>query len=110
MRHVFIALAIATVLCLGTTGCGKEESTAGTGHGQKDEAAEFDDGADKYFREQMECPVCGGKPIKPDFYVDTEKGRIYFDKKECATKFENNRAEYQKKLDKKIEQYMMGGG
>ena len=86
------------VLCLGLfavmVGC--EDSGPGAdGASVPVMAWTIEDGADKYAPQQDKCPVCGGRPIKAEFYTEIDGKRLYFDKQECVQKYEENPDEYQ---------------
>ena len=108
MKKVFVCLAITAVVVGAFGGCGSGKQQPG----KKTvvQAMDFQDGADKYFTPQLRCPVCGKQPLKKDLYVDVEDGRIYFDKKECVTKFKNNKDKFLKKFNKRIRDIQSGGG
>jgi len=96
MKKILIAAICVSLgmIALGTVGCGQDSSSGGNGSDMPTMAYNFRDGAPKYYDEQKACPVCGGQPIKEDIYVDHQMKRIYFDKKECATTFEENPQQY----------------
>jgi len=107
MRKVLLAGVVLALVCVGIVGCEKG-GTAPQGE-EIPTAVQFKDGADKYFMYQHKCPVCDGQPLSADYYVDTEKGRVYFDKQECAEQFKANKEEMLKKLEKQIDDTMGGG-
>ena len=107
MKKLFIAM-IAVALVGGTfIGCkkgGGSADTSGPSAKAPKPALTIKDGAKKFFRFQGTCPVCG-KPISGDFYADTDNGRIYFDKKECQSKFKEDPEKFIKQFKEKV----MGG-
>ncbi len=107
MRKVLLAGVVLALICVGMAGCEKG-GTAPEGE-EISTAVQIKDGADKYFMYQHKCPVCGSEPISGDYYADTEKGRIYFDKQECLDEFNSNKEEVIKKLEKQIDETMGGG-
>ena len=66
-------------------------------------AYNFRDGAPKYYDEQKACPVCGGEPIKEDIHAEYQMKRIYFDKDECAQKFQESPQEYIQKWMERVQ-------
>ena len=99
MRGFVILTVLVAVLAMGFAGCGQEaydDTESGIQF-----AATIEDGADKYDPNQYACPVCDGQPISGDFYVDTDNGRVYFDKQECADKFEENPQQYLQQYQQK---------
>ena len=91
-------LGILTVLCIGVfalSACDSGSDTRGKIKGEKSVvvASEISDGAAKYNPNQRMCPVCG-KSIKPEYYIDLDKGRLYFNSEECLKKFKKNKSQY----------------
>ena len=89
MRSIMIILAVGAALSLAVAGCGQ----GGGGEGESQDiisALQIQDGSTPYNERQFTCPVCGGKPISPDYYADVNGKRIYFDKEECAEKFKQD--------------------
>ena len=107
MKKVLLAGVMLALVCAGIMGCEKGGSAP---EGEEIPTAfTFKDGTEKYFMYQHKCPVCDGQPLQGEFYVDTEKGRVYFDKQECKEQFEANKEEMLKKLEKQIDETMGGG-
>lgn len=104
-RIAVIAL-IALAACFSLAGCGEEESATTASTQGPPVADSFDDGALPFWGGQKECPVCGTSPVKAEHHVDVEAGRIYFDKAECVTKFNNDKQEYLSKLSQKVKNMM----
>lgn len=108
MRRIIVGLAIIALSYGALVGCG--------GEGGKQDvqtpttAIEIQDDHRAYYDMQEECPVCGGRPIKQEFHADTDKGRIYFDKKQCVDKFNENRDQYLKKFGQQVQNQMPGVG
>ena len=100
MTRLAIAAVVAAALAFACVGCG-ESAYEDTGSGIQF-AATIEDGADKYNPNQNRCPVCGEQPIKGEFYADTEQGRVYFDKQECADKFKDDPQKYLKQMQQKM--------
>ena len=46
---------------------------------------------------QAKCPVTGD-PIKADYYVDHQEGRVYFSSEAAKDKFQNNPQQYLDKM------------
>lgn len=107
MRKVILAGVLLALVCVGIMGCEKG-GTAPQGE-EIPTAVQFKDGTEKYFLYQHKCPVCGGEPISADYFADTQKGRVYFDKQECLDEFNANKEEVLKKLEKQIDETMGGG-
>ena len=106
-RAVILAVLAATVtFCL--AGCGQsayEDTSSGIQF-----AATIEDGANKWNPNQNKCPVCEGQPIKGEFYVDTDNGRVYFDKQECVDKFKDDPQKFLQQQQQQMRgQYNSGG-
>ena len=96
MKKILIAMMC---MCLGVfflsaVGCGQESTSTTTAPDRPKMAYDFRDGAPNYYDEQKSCPVCGTESIKEDIYVDLQGKRVYFDKQECADKFEGDAQKY----------------
>ena len=108
MKKAFFGLALLVVLCVGFVGC--------NGGGSQEEAEEvptawqFHTDQPKAFEGQRTCPVCGGQPIKEEFYADTDAGRVYFDKQACVEEFKGNEDQYLQKLRQGAAGQMGGEG
>ena len=106
MKKAILGLAVLVVLCVGFVGC--------NGGASQEEAEEvptawqFHKDQPKAFEGQRTCPVCGQQPIKEEFYKDTDAGRVYFDKQECADEFEGNEQQYMQKLRQGASAQMTG--
>jgi len=88
-----IAVLVAAGLLLGVGfGCGGDSGSAMDADVKP--AMDIQDDAEKYDPYQIECPVCGQKPIKADLYSEADGRRIYFDREECVSKFEENPQQY----------------
>ena len=113
MKGRIAILVFSAVLCMGLLGCGGEQQTSSTkktkpgpGGGPPDvtTAAELAKGQDAQPVRpmQMNCFVCGERPLKADIHADISmgggSGRIYFDKQECLDKFENNKKKYLQRM------------
>lgn len=109
MRKFLVGVAVAVLLCVGLMGC-EPESGVEAKQEAPPNAASFKDDQRAFYDMQMECPVCGGQPIKQEFNVDTNEGRVYFDKQECQDKFEQDQQKHMKAYKEKINKMMMGGG
>jgi YHS domain-containing protein len=96
MRRVLILALYAAIglLTVSAIGCGEKGNSDQQATGKPTMAYEFRDDAPKYYSQQRTCPVCGGQPIKEDVHVTHQGKRIYFDKEECATEFEENPEKY----------------
>lgn len=93
-KRVGAAVMLVLIAGLGAalfSGCG---GVGNEGRGEQVFASEIEDGAEKYDRSQYNCPVCEGQPIVGDYYAEVDGKRIYFDKKECETKFKENPDRY----------------
>jgi len=109
MRTMLIGTVVALLLCVGVIGCGQEDTVEAKQEAPPN-AASFQDDERPFYDMQMECPVCGGQPIKQELHADTDEGRVYFDKQECVDKFQQNPDQHMKKFKEKINKMMMGGG
>ena len=106
MKKVFLIIAL-TALVVGFMGCGQGAPTSR--EGAPVEAWSIDDDNPNKFRDgQIACPVCDGIPIKGEHYVDTKRGRVYFDKAECAEKFEQDTQKYLQQWQQAIDERMRG--
>ena len=101
----FLPITIVLALCCLITVSCEKGGTAPEGK-EITTAVQFKDGADKYFMYQHKCPVCDGEPIEEDYYADTERGRVYFDKEECRDKFKANSEKFLKKLNEHMKRTM----
>lgn len=108
MRKILMGLVVAILLCGIMTACG-EESSVKKEAGEVLSAGQLNPDVKPYDPMQYQCPVCGETPLKAEHYVDLEKGRIYFDKKECRDKFEGSEEEYLEKHRQRMRQQMPGG-
>lgn len=108
-RTALLAAVVALALAFGMVGCGDSEADMEEETGGFVAAMDLDDNAPEYYPAQSLCPVCGGKPIKKDFYVETNKGRIYFDKKECEETFKGDKDKYMKEFQNQIDRDLSGG-
>ena len=95
MKNILIVAVLVTLalLSLSFVGCGQEAADSGSSD-MPTMAYNFRDGAPKFYDEQKTCPVCGGEPIKEGIYATYQGKRVYFDKEECATKFEESPEQY----------------
>lgn len=109
MKGMLVGTAVAVLLCVSLIGCGPEE-TIDVKQEAPPHAGSFKDDQRPFFDMQTECPVCGGTPLEQEFHVDTNEGRVYFDKQECADKFKGNQEQYMKQFKQKVNKVMMGGG
>ena len=106
MKRLAAICVLSAVLCIGVMGCGGEEASTSSdsevssagGPPDVTTARKIQDDAPKFNPMQMNCIVCGERPIKGEFHADVSaggrSGRIYFDKKECLEKFNNNKEKY----------------
>ena len=100
-RRAVMAGLAALALCVGmVAGCGDGQSSRENNKQRPASAEDIDDRAPKYLENQIKCPVCEIPKLREEIYVDVDGKRIYFDKKECRKKFEENRSKYLQKLDK----------
>ena len=90
IRNTILAVLLVGAIGIMAVSCGSGSSDDDSGKGIVREAASIQDGAEKYDNMQMECPVCGGKPIKGEFYADVDGKRIYFDKESCMNDFKQD--------------------
>lgn len=93
MTRLLVVIAISGIVCAGLPGCTGENGPATSGAPPR-AAGTIDDGAPKFFVGQIECPVCGGVPIKAGHHVEVDGERLYFDRAECVDKFRENRRKY----------------
>jgi len=113
MKRTFGILVLAAVLCLGVMGCGGEQQSSsakktkpGAGGGPPDVTTAADlaqeQDAQPINPMQMNCIVCGERPLKGDLHADVtvgnQRGRLYFDKQECLDEFEQNQQKYLDRL------------
>lgn len=113
----FLAVVSAGVFLVTAAGC-DEGVSSGSESERPPMADEFRDQAAKFYPSQEKCPVCGGQPIKKEAYVDHQMKRIYFDKQECADKFEQDPHKYiqqwmqaiQKQDEERVEEEMQREG
>jgi len=91
MKRVLATLSLAVILAAFLTACG---GSGGKGESTQLFAGKIQDGAEKYDRMQLECPVCGGRPISPDYHSDVNGKRIYFDDSDCKQEFDQNPQKY----------------
>ena len=96
MKARLALLLVVALMTAFAVGCGDEPGTQEVSY-----AGAIDDGAEKYAPSQYSCPVCGGRPIYGDYYVEVDGKRVYFDKEECAEKFDENRQKYLEELKKR---------
>jgi len=99
MRRLILAFLCAGLVAFVTVGCKRGDSGGGASQPQGRPAMTFKDGHEKYDDMQFICPVCGKEGLKQELHVDTEKGRVYFDKKECMEEFNGKEDEYLKKYE-----------
>ena len=110
MRKLLLCVAVAGLLGAALVGCGSGDSGGSEEYGEKP-VVEMHPDTKKYDMMQYECPVCGGKALKEEFYSDVDdQGRIYFDKKECKEKFDQNPQEYLKDYTNIEKQMGRGAG
>lgn len=78
-------------------------------------AAEIRDGVPAFIGTQTECPVCGRRPLNPEFYSEVqvkmnekegeeaeyETQRVYFDQQKCVKAFEQDRQKYKEQMIEK---------
>ena len=91
---VFASLVVCLGLFAAIVGCGDSEPEGMGEAGVPVMAWTIEDGAEKYAPQQDKCPVCGGRPIAEEFHTEVDGKRLYFDKQECVTKYEQNPDEY----------------
>ena len=109
MKKMLLVAALVVGLSMTAfVGCKKSSDVSSKGD-DAPPAITFQDGAQKFFDYQYECPVDGGKPLDPDLYVDVDGKRIYFDSQECVDEFKNNQEEYVQKLEEQVESTMGAG-
>ena len=110
IRNTILAVLLVGAIGIMAVGCGSGSSDDDSGKGIVREAASIQDGAEKYDNMQMECPVCGGKPIEGEFYAEVDGKRIYFDNESCMTKFKEDPQKYlkdYKTYEEKMKESMM---
>lgn len=108
MKKLTLVVALCGALFLVLAGCGQQaydDTKSGIRFANK-----IEDGAEKFDPNQYKCPVCGGQPIKKGLHAKTEKGRIYFDKKQCAEKFKEEPKKHLKKYRREMSPYGGGSG
>lgn len=109
MKKLFLVLVLVGLVCLSLPACDGGGGGGGGGgeSAELDEsgipkdaviASKFDDGVDALRPQQSMCFICGQGPLKAEYHADVdvngEKRRVYFDKQECADKFEQNPDRY----------------
>jgi len=106
-RAVMAGLLVLALCVLTVAGCGQDGSSGASGKKRLRKyiaAKNIEDGAEKYDRVQSRCPVCDAQGVTAEHYVDVDGKRVYFDKKECKEKWEENQAKYLKKMKKRKQQ------
>lgn len=93
MTRLVVLTVILTVTSAVLPGCSDEDDVGMSG-GPPRAAGTVDDGAQKFFVGQIECPVCGGQPIKAEHHSSIKGERLYFDRAECVRKFEGEPRKY----------------
>ncbi len=111
LQHKFVVVMCCFAVVLGTVGitagCGND--TGGEEKGQTMMVAGgIGDGEDALNPAQTECPVCGS-PIQPGVHVDTEQGRVYFDKEECRKEWNENPDEYKTEMMERVKEMRQAG-
>lgn len=100
---LIIGMALAVFSVFVFVGCGgSSQSLPGTTYRT---AAKIEDGAQKYFEHQRQCPVCGEKGLVAEQYVDVDGQRVYLDSQACKQEFEKNQSQYLGKVDKRKKQW-----
>ena len=109
MRRLILTFLCAGLVAFVATGCGQGDSGGGSGSQPEGRPAiSFQDGAKNYDDMQFICPVCGKEGLKQELHVDTDQGRVYFDKKECMEEFKGSEQKYLQQYDQMKRQ--PGGG
>ena len=93
MTRLLVVTVILTVVLGGFAGCDGDDGVGMSGRPPR-AAGTIEDGKQKFFVGQIECPVCGGQPIKAEHHAQVDGRRLYFDRAECADKFESERQRY----------------
>jgi len=109
MKKLLSSIALI-LLVAGLAGCDSGTPTGpdpGEG-GRPVTAADIEDDTNKYLDTQKACPVCGGTPIKGEYYVDLPQGRVYFDKQECRNEFEQNQDQYLQEWHQRLTEQQAG--
>ena len=107
MKYIGVGLSVLVVAGIMAVGCGAGGSEAPK---TNPTALQFHPKKAKFFEGQRECPVCGQQPIKEQFHVDTDAGRVYFDKEKCVQQFTQNEEEYLQKVRQQARQQMAPSG
>ena len=116
MKKLLVGIFAVALLGAVLTGCKQGNNGSGGGGDAKAAAGpaiSIKDGAKKYDKYQGNCPVCGKGPISPDYYADTDNGRIYFDREQCMKKFKEDPQKYLEEYvptAEKSRNYMKQGG
>lgn len=100
MRRLPLAIVMAGLCCF-LAGCGEGPGVSPGGDPPR-AAGTIDDGSPKFFVGQIECPVCGGRPIAPEHHADVEGGRLYFDSAECLREFNKNSEKHLRKYRSQV--------
>ena len=113
MKGRIAILVVSAMLCIGVLGCGGEQQTnsaektkPGAGGGPPDVTTAADLAQEQDVQPlrqmQMNCIVCGERPLKGDFHADVNaggrSGRLYFDKQGCLDKFQENTQKYLERM------------
>lgn len=113
MKNKLAVLVVSAALCVSVLGCGGEQQASsgkkakrGPAGGPPDvtTAAQLaqDQDAEPLEAMQMNCIVCGERPLKGDIHADismgNRRGRLYFDKQECLDKFQEDKQKYLQRM------------
>jgi len=116
MKRLILGILCVGLVAFVAAGCEKSGSDSdGQTQPQGRPAMSFQDGAKNYDDMQFVCPVCGKEGLKQELHVDTDQGRVYFDKQECMEEFKGNEQKYLQKYQQLKRQPAMpdqgqGGG
>lgn len=104
------ACLVLCLLVIGAFMVGCPGNSGGGGETGSKAVAEMHPGEQKYDPMQYKCPVDGEKDLKEEFYAEVDnKGRIYFDSKDCMQKFKENPQQYLEDYQRVIDQMKRGG-
>jgi len=105
--NLVVLLGAVLLACAFAAGCGGK---GGNGEEPKGHlvAGGIGDGAGAAVPAQTECPICGA-PITDEAHVDTNNGRVYFDREECAQQWERDPEQYRENLEEQRQPDLFSG-